>query len=203
LFLTEIYFMDKNYDKDYKEWLLIGRRWSYLKKYERDVLSLKYLNLEDEISRLAAALSIPQPCVERAAYLARQLIGNRYSPQALAAAALIIACRSLKMPRPISDFQQYVDNIEKLKKVLRDLSALMKTPLRLETYVAIIAARLNVPPAAVKSAIELLQRNRKALQGRNPWAAAAAALWLSGVDITLLRQFASTSAIRNIAKVFK
>jgi len=190
-------------DKDYKNRTLIDPRWPRLKKYERDVLAMKYVTLEEEIMRLSSQLAIPQSCTEHAINLAKQFVGSGYSPQALAAAALVMACRALKMPRPISDFASYIDNVEKMKKVLRELAALVKAPPRLENYVAIIASRINVPGTVVKSAVELLRRNRKALQGRNPWAAAAAALWLSGVDITLLKQFASTSAIRNISKVFK
>jgi transcription initiation factor TFIIIB Brf1 subunit/transcription initiation factor TFIIB len=187
-------------DKDYKNRPLFNVRW---KKYERDVLSLRYAALQEEMLRLAAALSIPQSCVENAITIAKQFVGSGYSPQALAAAALILSCRMLKKPRPISDFVNYVDNIEKMKKILRDLSTLTKTPPQLESYVMIIASRINVPPIVAKSAVELLQKNKKVLQGRNPWAAAAAALWLSGVDITLLKQFASASAIRNIAILIK
>ena len=109
----------------------------------------------------------------------------------------------LKMPRPISDFETYVESLEKMKRIIRELSALVKNVPRLEHYVAVIVARLNIPPFAAKSAIELLQRNKKVLQGRNPWAAAAAALWLSGVDISLLKQFASPSTIKNIAPLLK
>jgi transcription initiation factor TFIIB len=190
-------------DKDFRNETVIDPRWARLKKYQKDVLKLRYVALEEEITRLATALNIPQSCAENAAKLASKLVGSGYSPQALAAAALILSCRMLKMPRPISDFVNYVDNIEKMKRTLRELVALVKTPPRLEYYLAIIVARTNVPPLVAKSAMELLQRNRKVLQGRNPWAAAAAALWLHGVDMALLKPFASTSAIRNISRLLK
>ena len=174
-----------------------------MRKYQKDVLAMRHAALEKEITRLVSQLSLPQNCAENAAQLARQLVGRGYSPQALAAAALIMACRMSKMPRPISDFAEYVDDIEKAKRLLRELATLVKNTPQLEHYVAIIATRLNIPPIAAKSAVELLRRNRKVLQGRNPWAAAAAALWLNGVDMALLKKFASPTAIRNISQLLK
>jgi transcription initiation factor TFIIIB Brf1 subunit/transcription initiation factor TFIIB len=190
-------------DKDFRNEVVFDVRWSRLRKYQKDVLAMRHARLEEEVMRLSSQLGIAPSCVENATQLARRLVGRGYSPQALAAAALIIACRMLKMPRPISDFASYVDDIEKMKRTLRELVALVKTPPRLEYYLSVIVSRANVPPVVAKSAVELLQRNRKALQGRNPWAAAAAALWLNGVDMALLRRFASPSAIRNIALLLK
>ncbi len=189
-------------DRDYKNEPIVDIRWRRLKKYQKEVLRLRYAALEEEIKKLSAALSLPDTCAQNATELSKQLVGRGYSLQALAVAALIMACRMLKMPRPISEFANFVD-IEKTKRILREMSALVKTPPRLEHYVAVIASRLNVPPIVAKSAIEILQRNKKTLQGRNPWAAAAAALWLSGVSMSLLRQFASPSAIKIIARLLK
>ncbi len=197
--LAETYFMDR----DYRNRILFDVRWPRLKKYQKIVWVMKYAELEEEVKRLASVLNLPQSCVDNAVMLAKQFVGRGFSPQALAAAALIMACRMLKNPRPIEDFANFVDNIEKTKKILREISALVKTPPRLEHYVAVIASRLNVPPLVAKSAVELLQKNRRVLQGRNPWAAAAAALWVCGADISLLKQFASPSAIKNVAQLLK
>ena len=50
----------------------------------------------------------------------------------------------------------------------------------IEDYVGTLAARVNLPAAVVKAAVELLERNRRVLTGKNPWVwAAAAALWLA------------------------
>ena len=190
-------------DKDFRNEIVFDPRWRRLKKYNKDVLALRHATLKKEVERLAAMTNIPQSCTENAIILAAKLVGSGYSPQALAAAALIMACRIMKMPRPLNEFEGYVENIEKAKKILRELSTLVKNTPKLEHYVAIIVARTNTSPQVAKMAIELLRRNRKSLQGRNPWAAAAAALWLSGVDMNLLRQFASSSAIKNIARILK
>ena len=198
LTVPKTYFMDK----DFRNRTIFDIRWTRLRKFRKDVLSMRYVALEGEIKRLASQLNLPQSCADNALELAKQLAGSGYSPQALAAAALFLSCRMLKSPRPINDFSDYVD-IERMRRVIRELSALVKNVPRLEYYVAVITARLNIPPSVARSAVELLQRNKKVLQGRNPWAAAAAALWLSGVDISLLRQFASISAIKNIARILK
>ena len=189
-------------DKDFRNRTVFDVRWMRLRKYWKDILRMKYVVLEEEVKRLTAQLNLPQSCADNALELTKQLAGSGYSPQALAAAALFLSCRMLKSPRPISDFADYVD-IERMRKVIRELSALVKNVPRLEYYVAVITARLNIPPATARTAVELLQKNKKALQGRNPWAAAAAALWLSGVDISLLRQFASPSSIKNVVRLLK
>jgi len=190
-------------DKDFRNEIVFDPRWRRLRKYNKDVLALRYATLKKEVERIAAMTNIPQSCVEAAFNLATKLVGSGYSPQALAAAALIMACRIMKMPRPLSDFESYIENIEKARRILRELSTLIKNTPKLEHYVAIIVARTNTSPQIAKMAIELLRKNRKSLQGRNPWAAAAAALWLSGVDMYLLQQFASSSAIKNIARILK
>ncbi|MFZ8839757.1 MAG: hypothetical protein ACO2PM_12795 [Pyrobaculum sp.] len=190
-------------DRDYKNQIVFDVRWRRLKKYRKDVLSVRYAALEEEIKRLCGALGLPDACAQNAAELARRFVGRGHPPQALAAAALFLSCRMLKAPRPLDDFADYVESLEKMKRVVRDLSESVKSVPKHEHYVAVIAARLGVPAVAAKNALELIQKNRRALQGRNPWAAAAAALWLSGVDMFLLRQFASPSAIKIIARHIK
>jgi len=197
--LAEAYFMER----DYKNRIIFDIRWMRLKKYKKMLWIMKYVTLEEEMKRMTSALNLPRSCADNATELAKQFVGRGYSPQALVAAALFLSCRMLKSPRPISDFANYVEDLEKMKRIIRELSVLVKNVPQLEHYVAVIAARTQVPPSVAKSAVELLQKNKKVLQGRNPWAAAAAALWLSGVDISLLKQFASASTIKNIAPLLK
>jgi transcription initiation factor TFIIB len=159
--------------------------------------------LEEEIKRLCGALGLPDACAQNAAELARRFVGRGHPPQALAAAALFLSCRMLKTPRPLDDFAGYVQSLEKMRRVVRELSESVKSVPKHEHYVAVIAARLGVPAVAAKNALELLHKNRRALQGRNPWAAAAAVLWLSGADLSQLKQFASVSAIKIIARLLK
>ncbi len=46
----------------------------------------------------------------------------------------------------------------------------------IEDYVETLAARLA---PVVKRALDILERNRRVLAGKNPWVSAAAALWLA------------------------
>ncbi len=45
-------------------------------------------------------------------------------------------------------------------------------------YVKTPAARVNLPAPIVKAAVELLERNKRLLFGKNPWDSAAGASWL-------------------------
>jgi hypothetical protein len=48
----------------------------------------------------------------------------------------------------------------------------------------------------VKSAVELLERNRRVLFGKNPWASAAAALWLASLKrLGLLKALAEAAGM--------
>jgi len=68
-----------------------------------------------------------------------------------------------------------------------------------------LAARVGLPAAVVKAAVELLERNRRVLAGKNPWVSAAA-LWLASFKrFGLLKALAeaagaTTASIRNAAK---
>jgi len=76
----------------------------------------------------------------------------------------------------------------------------------IEDYVKALAARVNLPAAVVKAAVELLEKNRRLLFGKNPWVSAAAALWLASLKkLGLLKALAetagaTTASIRNAAK---
>jgi transcription initiation factor TFIIIB Brf1 subunit/transcription initiation factor TFIIB len=75
----------------------------------------------------------------------------------------------------------------------------------IEDYVKTLAARVNLPASIVKSAVELLEKNRRVLFGKNPWVSAAAALWLASLKkLGLLKALAEAAgatpaSIRNAA----
>ena len=58
-----------------------------------------------------------------------------------------------------------------------------------------LVARVNLPAPIVKAAVELLERNRRLLFGKNPWVwAAAAALWLASLKkLGLLKALAEAA----------
>ena len=76
----------------------------------------------------------------------------------------------------------------------------------IEDYVKALAARVNLPAPVVKRALDILERNRRVLAGKNPWVSAAAALWLASLKkLGLLKALAeaagtTTASIRNAAK---
>jgi transcription initiation factor TFIIIB Brf1 subunit/transcription initiation factor TFIIB len=76
----------------------------------------------------------------------------------------------------------------------------------IEDYMKALAARVNLPAPLVKSAVKLLEKNRRLLSGKNPWVSAAAALWLASFRrFGLLKALAeaagtTTASIRKAAK---
>jgi len=125
-----------------------------------------------------------------------------------AVAALWLAARDLGEPRPLGDF---------LKCSKADKSAVRRAAWRLdelvrgrrpplEDYVKIVAARAGLPAPVVRRALEILEGNRRAVLGRNPWVLAAAALWLAtykeyGMLIRLAEAAGTTvEAVKNAAR---
>jgi len=69
-----------------------------------------------------------------------------------------------------------------------------------EDYVGTLAARVNLPAPVVKAAVELLEKNRRLLSGKNPWVSAAAALWLASFRrLGLLKALAEASGRLRLA----
>ncbi len=87
---------------------------------------------------------------------------------------------------------------------LKEIMKLERRP-SVEDYVKTLAARVELPAPVVKAAVEILERNRRVLFGKNPWVSAAAALWLASFKklglLTKLAEAAGTTptSIRNAA----
>jgi hypothetical protein len=65
-----------------------------------------------------------------------------------------------------------------------------------EDYVKTLAAR---PASIAKSAVELLERNRRVLAGKSPWVSAAA-LWLASFKkLGLLKALAETAGTTTVS----
>jgi transcription initiation factor TFIIIB Brf1 subunit/transcription initiation factor TFIIB len=93
-----------------------------------------------------------------------------------------LAAKAAGAPRPLGDFLKCSKaDAQKVKKAAWTLSGVMKLAKRppIEYYVKTVAARVNLPTPTVKKALEILERNRRLLTGKNPWVSAAAALWLA------------------------
>jgi transcription initiation factor TFIIIB Brf1 subunit/transcription initiation factor TFIIB len=88
------------------------------------------------------------------------------------------------VPRPLEDFLRCSRaDKRRVRRVAWRLKEAVKLGRRLSVgdYVGTLAARVNLPAAVVKAAVELLERNRRVLAGRNPWVSVAAALWLASL----------------------
>jgi transcription initiation factor TFIIIB Brf1 subunit/transcription initiation factor TFIIB len=128
---------------------------------------------------------------------------------AAAAAALCTTAEAAGAPRPLEDFLKCSSAEEqRVRKAAWRLKEVMKQSRRpsIEDYVKTLATRVNLPAPIVKAAVELLEKNRRVLAGKNPWVSAAAALWLASFRrFGLLKALAeaagtTTASIRNAAK---
>ncbi len=62
-----------------------------------------------------------------------------------------------------------------------------------------LAARVNLPAPIVKAAVELLEKNRRLLFGKNPWVSAAA-LWLASLKrLGLLKALAEAAGTTTVS----
>jgi transcription initiation factor TFIIIB Brf1 subunit/transcription initiation factor TFIIB len=131
-----------------------------------------------------------------------------FPPEVVAVAVLWTAAKAAGVPRPLEDFLKCSRAEERrVRKAAWRLKEAMKQSRRpsLEDYVGTLAARVNLPASIVKAAVEILERNRRVLAGKNPWVSAAAALWLASFKkLGLLKALAeasgtTTASIRNAA----
>jgi transcription initiation factor TFIIIB Brf1 subunit/transcription initiation factor TFIIB len=154
---------------------------------------------------------LPQRAVEEAEALVKKyfdLVAG-FPPEVVAVAVLWTAAKAASAPRPLEDFLKCSKASERrVRKAAWRLKEVMKLERRpsVEDYVGTLAARVGLPAPVVKAAVELLERNRRVLAGKNPWVSAAAALWLASFKkLGLLKALAeaagiTTASIRNAAK---
>jgi transcription initiation factor TFIIIB Brf1 subunit/transcription initiation factor TFIIB len=125
----------------------------------------------------------------------------------VAVAVLWTAAKAAGAPRPLGDFLRCSKADERrVRRVAWRLKEVMKLGRGpgVEDYVKMLAARAGLPASIVKSAVELLEKNRRLLSGKNPWVSAAA-LWLASLKkLGLLKALAeaagtTTASIRNAA----
>jgi len=153
---------------------------------------------------------LPQHVVEEAEALLKRhfdVVGS-LQPEVAAVALMWTAAKAAGAPRPLGDFLKCSKASERrVRKAAWRLKEAMRQSKRpsIEDYVGTLAARVNLPVSVVKAAVELLERNRRVLAGKNPWVWAAAALWLASFKrfglLKALAEAAGTTpvSIRNAA----
>jgi transcription initiation factor TFIIIB Brf1 subunit/transcription initiation factor TFIIB len=116
---------------------------------------------------------------------------------------MLCAAKAAGVPRPLGDFLKCSRADERrVRRVAWRLKEAVKLGGKpsIEDYVKTLAARVNLPAAVVKSALDILERNRRVLFGKNPWVSAAAALWLASLKkLGLLKALAKAAGTTTVS----
>jgi transcription initiation factor TFIIB len=179
-----------------------GVQWRMLAKFHRETLhgyERRLAKIGGELKRIRECAGLPQSVVEEAESLVKRYfeVVAGFPPEVVAVAVLWTAAKAAGVPRPLEDFLKCTKAEERrVRRVAWRLKEAMKQNRRpsIEDYVKTLAARVNLPAAVVKAAVELLERNRRVLAGKNPWVSAAAALWLASLKkLGLLKALAEAA----------
>ena len=161
-----------------------------------------------ELERLRSVMGIPKPCVEQALEIYRQALKRELSiSEAFAAAAIYMACRMMKMPRPLDELVRYTKaSREKVARcyrlLLRELD--VKVPISDPVlYISRIAEQLKLSGEVVKTAVEILQKAKRAgiTAGKDPAGLAAAALYMASLmhgDNRTQKDFAVAAGVTEV-----
>jgi transcription initiation factor TFIIIB Brf1 subunit/transcription initiation factor TFIIB len=164
-----------------------GVQWRRLARFHRETLhgrERRLVKIGGEIRRVKGCVGLPQSVVEEAEALVKRFfeVVAGFPPEVVAVAVLWTAAKTAGVPRPLEDFLKCSRAEERrVRRVAWRLKEEMRLGRRpsVDDYVKTLAARVNLPAPVVKAAVELLERNRRVLFGKNPWVSAAAALWLA------------------------
>ncbi len=178
-----------------------GVRWRRLAKFHRDTLhgyERRLVKIGAELKRVRECAGLPQSVVEEAEALVKKYfeVVAGFPPEVVAVAVLWTAAKAAGVPRPLEDFLKCSKADERrVRRVAWRLKEEMRLGRRpIEDYVKTLAARVNLPAPVVKAAVDILERNRRVLAGKNPWVSAAAALWLASLKrLGLLKALAEAA----------
>ncbi len=184
-----------------------GGRWRRLARFHRETLHGRERRLAaigGEIRRIRECAGLPQHVAEEAEALVKKYfeVVAGFPPEVVAVAVLWTAAKAAGAPRPLEDFLRCSKASERrVRKAAWRLKEVMKLGRRpIEDYVKTLAARVNLPAPVVKAAVELLERNRRVLFGKNPWVSAAAALWLASLKkLGLLKALAEAAGTTTVS----
>jgi transcription initiation factor TFIIIB Brf1 subunit/transcription initiation factor TFIIB len=174
-----------------------GARWRRLAKFHRETLhgyERRLVKIGGEIRRIRECVGLPQSVAEEAETLVKKyfdLVAG-FPPEVVAVAVLWTAARVAGVPRPLEDFLKCSRADERrVRRVAWRLKKAVRLGKRsVEDYVKTLAARVNLPASIAKSAVEILERNRRLLAGKNPWVWAATLCMASFKKLGLLKRLA-------------
>jgi transcription initiation factor TFIIB len=158
-----------------------GVRWRRLAKLHRNTLhgyESRLVEIGAELKRVRECVGLPQSVVEETEALVKRYfeVVRGFPAEVVAVALLWTAAKVAGVPRPLEDFLKCSKAGEgTARKAAWRLKEVMKLERRpsIEDYVGTLAAR---PASIARLAVELLERNRRVLAGKNPW---VSALWLA------------------------
>jgi transcription initiation factor TFIIB len=191
-----------------------GVQWRRLARFHKETLhspEWKLATIGGEFKRIKECVGLPQSVVEEAEVMLKKHLNavKGFRPEVVAVAVLWVAARAAGVPRPLEDFLKCSradkGRVGKAAWRLKEVMKLGRRP-SVEDYVKTVAARVGLPASVVKAAVELLEKNRRLLFGKNPWVWAAAALWLASFKrLGLLKALAEAagstpSSVREAAK---
>ena len=189
-----------------------GARWRRLAKFHRETLhghERRLAKIGGEIRRVRECVGLPQRVAEEAESLVKMYFEAvaGFPPEVVAVAVLWTAAKAAGVPRPLEDFLKCSRAEERRVRTVAwrlKEEARLGRRLSVEDYVGTLAARVGLPASVVKSAVDILKRNRRVLAGKNPWVSAAA-LWLASLKrLGLLKALAEAAgatpaSVRNSA----
>jgi len=158
-----------------------------------------------ELRCMRECVGLPQSVMEEAEALVKKYFDTvaGFPPEVVAVAVLWTAAKAAGAPRPLEDFLKCSKASERrVRRVAWRLKEVMRLggKLSIEDYAGALAARVNLPAPVVKAAVELLERNRRVLFGKNPWVSAAAALWLASLKkLGLLKALAEAAGTTTVS----
>jgi transcription initiation factor TFIIB len=153
-----------------------GVQWRRLAKFHRETLhgyERRLAKIGAELKRIRECAGLPQSVVEETESLVKRFfeVVAGFPPEVVAVAVLWTAAKAAGAPRPLEDFLRCSKAEERrVRRVawrLKEEARLGRRP-SVEDYVKTLAARVNLPAPVVKAAVELLERNRRVLAGKNP-----------------------------------
>jgi len=185
-----------------------GARWRRLAKFHRETMhgyERRLSAIGAELKRIRECAGLPQSVVEEAEALVKKyfdLVAG-FPPEVVAVAVLWTVAKAAGVPRPLEDFLKCSRADERrVRRVAWRLKEAVKLGGKpsIEDYVKTLAARVNLPASVVKSALDILERNRRVLAGKNPWVSAAAALWLASFKkLGLLKALAEAAGTTTVS----
>jgi transcription initiation factor TFIIIB Brf1 subunit/transcription initiation factor TFIIB len=164
-----------------------GAEWRRLAGLQKRALrgrEKKLARIAAELKRVKECAGLPRHVAEDAESLARRHLDAAVGlpPEAVAVALMWISAKAAGAPRPLDDFLRCSRaDAQRVRRAVWRLMEVVKPERKpsLEDYVGVLAARVGLPAPVAKSALDILERNRRLLVGKNPWVWAAAALWLA------------------------